>query len=259
MWPTQQPTRPAPPALTSTAQLLGLSTSQLGQDLQSGSTLSSLASQAGVSNSDLISSITKDLAANAPQGAPVLSSTQLTQLATNIAHGTRPGGGSGASQGGGPPALTSTAQLLGLSTSQLSQDLQSGSTLSSLASQAGVSNSDLISSITKDLAANAPQGAPALSRTQLTQMATSIATGSAPSGTAWSSDSTSSSPSGSGVSAQSNLSSLASVLGTDPTTLLEQLTAGQDLSSVLSGSGETGYGTSVADSVNGGVAFDEYV
>jgi uncharacterized protein YidB (DUF937 family) len=158
-----------------------------------------------------------------------------------------------------PPTLTSTAQLLGLSTSQLSQDLQSGSTLSSLASQAGVSNSDLISSIKKDLAANAPQGAPALSSTQLTQMATSIATGSAPSGTPWSSDSTSSSPSGSGVSAQSNLSSLASVLGTDPTTLLEQLPAGQDLSSVLSGGGETGYGTSVADSVNGGVAFDEYV
>jgi uncharacterized protein YidB (DUF937 family) len=164
-----------------------------------------------------------------------------------------------AADAAGSAGVDEYGSAFGLSASQLSQDLRSGSTLSSLASQAGVSNSDLISSIEKDLAANAPQGAPALSSTQLTQMATSIATGSAPSGTPWSSDSTASSPSGSGVSAQSNLSSLASVLGTDPTTLLEQLTAGQDLSSVLSGRGETGYGTSVADSVNGGVAFDEYV
>ena len=176
-------TRPTPPPMTNTAQLLGLSTSQLSQDLQSGTTLNSLASQKGVSSSALIDGITSDLQTNAPQGAPTLSSTQLTQFATNIANGTA---GAGRHHhhhgGGGSPPLNDTAQLLGLSTSQLSQDLQSGTTLSSLASQKGISSSAVVSSISSDLQADAPQGAPALSGTQLTQMATNIAIGAPPIG-----------------------------------------------------------------------------
>ena len=61
-----------------------------------------------------------------------------------------------------------------------------------------------------------------------------------------------------GASAQSNLSSLASTLGTDPATLLAALTQGLDLSSALSGPSATGYGTSVGSSITGGVAFDQY-
>ena len=136
--------RRTPPSLDNTAQLLGLTSSQLSTDLQSGTTLSQLASQKGVSSSSLISSIESDLTANAPQGASAPSSTQLTQMATNIANGTRPGQGAGGPPAGGftppaggfaPPAMTNTAKLLGLSSSQLSSDLQSGTTLSQLASR----------------------------------------------------------------------------------------------------------------------------
>lgn len=76
--------------LTDTAQLLGISTTQLDSDLQSGQTLSSLAQTAGVSSSDLLSAVESDLSANAPQGAPTLSSDQLQQFATAVIDGTGP-------------------------------------------------------------------------------------------------------------------------------------------------------------------------
>jgi len=69
-------------------------------------------------------------------------STSPADQAPNIAPGTPPAGGH---HGGHHHRLemTDTAQLLGLSTSQLDQDEQSGTTLSSLASQDGVSSSSL--------------------------------------------------------------------------------------------------------------------
>lgn len=169
--------------MANTAQLLGLSSSQLTQRLQSGSSLSGLASNAGVSQSSLINAIVSDLQANAPQGAPTLSKSQLSEIATNIANRTgAPGGlrGHHHHHGGGMPPLVDTAELLGLTPSELSQDLQSGTTLSSLASQAGVSQNSLISAIQSDLQSNAPQGAPALSGSALTAAATNIASGSGP-------------------------------------------------------------------------------
>jgi hypothetical protein len=63
---------------------------------------------------------------------------------------------------------------------------------------------------------------------------------------------------GSSPQAKSNLSLLATMLGTDPQTLLRQLQSGQGLGAALSGAGVTGYGSSIADSINGGVAVDEY-
>ena len=89
-WYAQAQTPPPPPAMTDTAKLFGLSTSQLSQDQQSGTTVSSLASQDGVSNSSLTSAIESDLQANAPQGASAPSGDQLQQMATNIANGTPP-------------------------------------------------------------------------------------------------------------------------------------------------------------------------
>lgn len=173
-----------------------------------------------------------------------------------------------------PPPMTNTAQLLGISTDELQKDQQSGSTLAQLAAQKGVSTGDLVNSIAADLKANAPQGAPALSDAQVTQMATEIAAGKHPHGhhkVASSSDA--------GDSSQSNLSSLAAALGVDPSTLVSKLTSGQDLSSLLSqfarsqsdgsasgssqGSASTvAYGSTGSSSfaalLNGGVAVDQY-
>src|ERR1039458_9050591 len=85
------------------------------------------------------------------------------------------------SSAGNLQSLTDTAQLLGISTSQLSSDPQSGQTLSSLASWTGVSSSDLLSAVESDLKANAPSGAPALSSSQLQQMASDFINAATPS------------------------------------------------------------------------------
>lgn len=146
-----------------------------------------------------------------------------------------------------PPALTDTAQLLGISTTQLSSDLQSGKTLSSLATSAGVSSSDLVSSVETDLKANAPAGAPALSDTQLANMATNIVNGIAPGQS-----------SGSVATTATNLSALADAAGVDPSDLLGQIQSGGDLSGLLGATSQTDYGSTVANAIKGGVVFDQY-
>jgi len=254
-WQGQQSVHRNQPSLDNTAQLLGLSSSTLSTDLQSGTTLAKLAQQKGVSSKDLLASVEKDLQANAPQGAPSLSSDQIKQIATNVINGTPPtppsGSGSSGAQGGtsgseGPPplSLSNTAQLLGVSSSGLSSDVQSGTTLAQLAQQKDVSSSDLLASVEKDLQADAPEGAPSLSSDQLNQLATNIINGTQPS-------STSSTASG-------NLNSLANAAGINPNMLLQQLSSGEDLSQLLSSPSETSYGSTLAGSLTGGVAVDEY-
>jgi hypothetical protein len=44
----------------------------------------------------------------------------------------------------------------------------------------------------------------------------------------------------------------------DPSELLEQLSSGQDVSQLLGSASQTGYGSTVADSVSGGVLVDQY-
>ena len=134
--------------------------------------------------------------------------------------------------------------------SDLKCDLQSGTTLAQVASKSGVSSSDLLASVENDLKADAPSSAPALSSDQLAQMATNIINGAPPSSPGSSSSSS--------TTARTNLSALASSTGLSASAPLQQLTSGEDLSDVLGSRGSRGYGSGVADSVNGGVAVDEY-
>lgn len=114
-----------------------------------------------------------------------------------------------------------------------------------------------MASLTEDLQANAPQGAPALTEAQMTEMATNIAEGRRPGGPGGHGRPRAE-DAGSTDRAQSNLSLLADALGIDSQTLLEQLRSGIDLSSLLSGqTGSTGYGSSLLASLQGGVAVDE--
>jgi len=196
-WPVSTQTPPTPPPMTNTAKLLGLSTDQLTQDLQSGTTLSSLASQDGVSSSSLISSIEQDLQANAPQGAQSPSSSQLQQIATDIASGVKPGGHHHHHHGGG-----------------------------------GVNPFDPTQSTDPSVNPFDPTQSTDPSVNPLAAPVTSTA--------------------------QSNLTSLASALGTDPSTLFSQLTSGQDLSSLLSSGAGAGYGSSLLNAGTGGIAFDQY-
>jgi len=110
-WSMQSSSRPAPPSLTETAKLLGMSGSELTQQLQSGKSLDSLAKSKGVPESAVVTSVESDLKANAPAGAPSLSGSQLRQIATTIASGRPPSGiagpgGVGGSDGVGGPGAT---------------------------------------------------------------------------------------------------------------------------------------------------------
>jgi hypothetical protein len=80
----------------------------------------------------------------------------------------------------GPPPLANTAQLLGVTTDDLTQARQSGKTLLDLASAKGISRDELVKSIVSDLKAGAPPGAPAASDAQLGRMADNIAAGLRP-------------------------------------------------------------------------------
>lgn len=237
------------PGLTNTASLLGVSGSQLRSELQSGSTLSQLATDKGVSQGSLLGAVEQDMKANAPSGAPSLSSDQLQQMATNMINGTppsAPAGGGGSSQRPSPPksSLTNTAQLLGVSRSQLRDDLRSGTTLSKVAAENGVSSSDLLSAVEQDIQSDTPSGAPSLSSDQLQQMATNLVNGTGPSSAS--------------AAASGNLSDLSAATGASGSYLLSRFGIGGDLSDLLSAPAQTGYGSTVGDTISGGIAYDEY-
>ena len=136
--------RHKPPSLDKTAELLGVSSDDLGTELKSGKTLDDIASDKGVSSDDLLSALKTDLKANKPAGAPELSDDQLTQMATGIAAGKGPGGPGGPGgprpRHGGDDAdattaeanLKSLASKLGMSQTDLLDKLTSGSSFSDL-------------------------------------------------------------------------------------------------------------------------------
>lgn len=144
-----------PPALTNTAQLLGMSANDLQMAMQSGTTLSQLAQQNGISQKDLISAISSDLQANAPAGAPQLSQSQLTQMATNIAQGKHPhhhhhgfdSNGNNGSSTNGAAGFEALASALGMQGNDLLSALESGSSLSDIATQQGTSLQSVLAAL----------------------------------------------------------------------------------------------------------------
>jgi hypothetical protein len=153
------------------------------------------------------------------------------------------------------PKMDGTAQLLGMSSDELQQAQRSGTTLTDLAAQKGVSKDDLVASIAKDMQANKPDGAPELDATQLTQMATNIADGKRPGGAGHGGHRHGGA--GDGDRVQQNLSALAGALGTDTDTLLSKLSSGEDLTSWLGSlKSSTSYGSSAASTVSGGLVVD---
>jgi hypothetical protein len=99
-WPSQQSSSAQNSfqnVLSSVSGTLGLSTSALQQQLQSGQSLSTIAQSQGVSQQTLIGSIQNALT----QNGSTASGPQLTQAATNIANRTPGGGGHHHHHGGG--------------------------------------------------------------------------------------------------------------------------------------------------------------
>jgi len=139
-------------SLTSTAQLLGISTDDLATALRSGTKLSDLAAEKNVSKDDLVKSIAADLKANAPAGAPALDETQLTHIATNIADGKRPSFHHGRHHRDGesvpdPPGLSAIASALDMNETDLLDALEKGTNLADLATQKGTTFESLLSTL----------------------------------------------------------------------------------------------------------------
>jgi len=191
------------PAMDAAATTLGMSASDLRTALQSGQSLASIASSKGISETTL----TAAMAAAIEQANPGISADQATKVATAIATRTPPAGSAPAQTGtsssatqattgattgttaaGGhhhhhhhhamSTAVDATAQLLGTTTTDLATSLQSGQTLAQIASAQGVSQNDLVTAISNAL----QQADSNLSSDQATQLATTLATGTPPTG-----------------------------------------------------------------------------
>ncbi len=179
------------PAMDAAAKSLGMSTSDLRSAMQSGQSLASIASSKGISEGTL----TAAMATAIQQAHPEVSADQAANVATAMVTRTPTAGGqvqtsgataAGATEGasgatatqghhhhhhdGGAAAMNAAAQTLGMSASDLESSLNSGQSLSSLASSKGVSQDDLV----KAMAGALTQTNPSLATDQATQLVTQL-------------------------------------------------------------------------------------
>lgn len=162
-----------------------------------------------------------------------------------------------------PPSMDHTADLLGLSASELEDARKQGKSLADLAKEKGVSTDDLTAAVTQDLQANKPEGAPELSADQLSQMATDIISGKGPHGHGHHGPPPTGTDSDTDSTVAQNVSDVAASTGTDISSLLEKLQSGDtssadDIVSLLTKSNSANYGTSLSDLINGGLSVDTY-
>lgn len=182
------------PGMDAAANLLGMSESDLRTALQSGQSLSQIATSKGISQDQLVSTIASAI----QQANPNVSADQATKVATAMATRTPGSQGSGAAQAadgtgqvaasghhhhhhhGMKVAMQAAATALGVSTDYLTSALKSGQSLSQLATSKGVSQDDLVSAMATAL----QQSDTNLSMDQATQIATRLASAS-PQGEPW--------------------------------------------------------------------------
>jgi uncharacterized protein YidB (DUF937 family) len=179
------------PGMEAAANLLGVSESDLRTALQGGQSLSQIAASKGISEDQLVSTISSAI----QQANPDISADQANRVATSIATrtpGTRDAGGAavaaadgaaGSAAAGGhrhhghhgmKMAMQATASTLGVSSDELASALKSGQSLSDVAQSKGIGQDDLVSAIATAL----EQSDGNLSPDQATQIATRLATAS---------------------------------------------------------------------------------
>jgi uncharacterized protein YidB (DUF937 family) len=156
-------------------------------------------------------------------------------------------GGARHGHGGFQKTLSAVADKLKMSTDDLKKDLASGKSLTDIASSAGVSKDDLVSTIASTLPSTAPDG----SSVDTTSMATRIAD-SVRKAPPSSSSSTSSPDSDLGK----GIDTLAGALGISSDDLLQRLTDGSGITDLLSAN--PGVSSQLADLQNRGALVDGY-
>jgi uncharacterized protein YidB (DUF937 family) len=148
--------------------------------------------------------------------------------------------------GGAEKTLSAVADELTMSTDDLKKDLASGKSLTDIASAAGVSKDDLVSTIARTLPSTGPDG----STVDTTSMATRIA------------DSTRSAPkpppsARTGPDLGTGIDTLASALGVSSDDLLQRLTDGSGISDLLTSN--PAVSTQLSALQNQGALVDGYV
>lgn len=138
------------------ADLLGISADDLKKETRSGKSLSDIAEEHGVSRSTLLDAVKKTLATNKPEGAPEID---FDKMANDIIDRV-PGQGH---HGPPPPPpvqssdeqLSNLAELLGIDSTTLTEQLQSGTSLSQIisnsSSSSNISTNDILDLLGKGL------------------------------------------------------------------------------------------------------------
>jgi lambda repressor-like predicted transcriptional regulator len=166
-WPQTAGGTPPPPPdfaknMQSVADLFGMSTDDLKSQLAGGKSLADIAQSKGVSRDTLVQTLEKSMQANAPANAPADFSQNLDAIANRIVDHKGVGGIGGGHhhharratdvsgidfQSNTDQLLSSVANQLNLSPSDLVAQLQSGLSLTDISTQAGTNPSQLFDSI----------------------------------------------------------------------------------------------------------------
>jgi hypothetical protein len=131
--------------LSSTADLLGMTVDDLKSKLGAGASLDDVASARGVSHDALISNLVDGMSAHAPKDAAGINMTAMAERIAGHHGGGTPAvrSGNGADPSDLLTAVEALAAKLDLSGSDLLAKLESGTTLTDIAAQAGVSMDQL--------------------------------------------------------------------------------------------------------------------
>jgi hypothetical protein len=153
--------------------------------------------------------------------------------------------------------MTNTADPLDASNRDRDEDLRSGKTPTSLASQEAADAGSPAAGIESHFQLDPLLAGPATLGTPPSQPIAGTAEGTLPAATAADQRAI---PLGGPTSARAekNLASLANQLGTDPDALLAQLNARQGISPLRAAGRDAAYGRSILDSNTGGIMVDQY-
>jgi lambda repressor-like predicted transcriptional regulator len=142
--------------MSNVAKLLGMSVSDLKSKLESGSSLSDVAKQRGVSQDQLLQTIQGSLKAQDPNAIASSLNVAAQRIAARHGHHGHHGGGGPTPAAGtsSTTTLNSLASALGMNSSDLVSELKAGTPLSDIGQQQGVSSNDLTNLLGKGLLAD---------------------------------------------------------------------------------------------------------
>ena len=143
--------------MANVAKLLGMSVSDLKSKLESGSSLSDVAKQRGVSQDQLLQTIQSSLKTQDPNASASSLDVAAQRIAGHHGHHGHHGGGSptpAAADTSSTTTLNSLASALGMNSSDLVSELKAGTPLSDIGQQQGVSSNDLTNLLGKGLLAD---------------------------------------------------------------------------------------------------------